>query len=98
MQIRQVPKTNKFCTIFVQNRLFAYAKTKTQISCIVTVQLICVFVFAYAKSRFSHEAAHFRFDKEKGLCMKGDNQRFTTVRFDSLPSVKKFGMSFYFIN
>ena len=28
------------------------------ISCAVTVQLICVFVFAYAKSRFSHEAAH----------------------------------------
>ena len=22
-------------------------------------QLICVFVFAYAKSRFSHDAAHF---------------------------------------
>ena len=27
------------------------------ISCTVTVQLICVFVFAYAKSRFSHGAA-----------------------------------------
>ena len=25
---------------------------------IVTVQLNCVFVFAYAKSRFSHDAAH----------------------------------------
>ena len=24
----------------------------------VTAQLICTFVFAYAKSRFSHEAAH----------------------------------------
>ena len=35
---------------------------------------------------------NFRFDKDTGLCMKGDNQRFTTVRFDSLPSVKKFGM------
>ena len=33
------------------------AKTKTLISCAVTVQLICAFVFAYAKSRFSHEAA-----------------------------------------
>ena len=25
--------------------------------CVVTVQLICAFVLAYAKSRFSHEAA-----------------------------------------
>ena len=25
----------------------------------VTAQLICAFVFAYAKSRFSHDAAHF---------------------------------------
>ena len=30
------------------------AKTKALISCTVTAQLICVFVFAYAKSRFSH--------------------------------------------
>ena len=28
------------------------AKTKTLISCAVTVQLICTFVFAYAKCRF----------------------------------------------
>ena len=41
------------CTIFV-------AKTKALISCIVTAQLIRVFVFAYAKSRFSHDAAQFR--------------------------------------
>ena len=43
------------------------AKTKALISCTVTVQLICAsvtpqliwtFVFAYTKSRFSHEAAH----------------------------------------
>ena len=33
-------------------------KTKVLISCAVTAQLICVFVFAYAKSRFSHDAAH----------------------------------------
>ena len=30
------------------------AKTKALISCAVTAQLICVFVFAYAKSRLSH--------------------------------------------
>ena len=40
------------CTIYV-------AKTKTLISFAVTAKLICVFVFAYAKWWFSHEAAHF---------------------------------------
>ena len=30
-------------------------KTKVLISCSVTAQLICVFVFEYAKSSFSHE-------------------------------------------
>ena len=33
------------------------AKTKALISFAVTVKLICFFVFAYAKSRFSHDAA-----------------------------------------
>ena len=33
-------------------------KTKALISFAVTAKLICVFVFAYAKSRFSHDAAH----------------------------------------
>ena len=39
------------CTIRV-------AKTKALISFAVTAKLICVFVFAYAKSRFSHNEAH----------------------------------------
>ena len=39
------------CTSYV-------AKTKALISCAVTVQLICDFDFAYAKSWLSHEAAH----------------------------------------
>ena len=34
------------------------AKTKALISFAVTVKLICVFVFVYAKSWFSHEEAH----------------------------------------
>ena len=34
------------------------AKTKALISCAITAQLICVFVFAYAKIRFSHTDAH----------------------------------------
>ena len=35
-------------------------KTKALISFGVTVKLICVFVFAYAKSRFSHDAARIK--------------------------------------
>ena len=34
------------------------AKTKALISFAVTAKLICVFVFAYTKLRFSHNAAH----------------------------------------
>ena len=33
-------------------------KTKALISFAVTAKLISVFVFAYAKSHFSHDAAH----------------------------------------
>ena len=33
------------------------AKTKVLISCVVTTQLICACVFAYVKSRFSHDKA-----------------------------------------
>ena len=37
------------------------AKTKALISCEVSAQLlICAFVFAYAISRFSHDAAQIR--------------------------------------
>ena len=39
------------CTSYV-------AKTKALISFAVTAKLICVFVFAYAKSRFSLDEAH----------------------------------------
>ena len=34
------------------------AKTKALIRFVVTVKLICVFVFAYVKRLFSHDAAH----------------------------------------
>ena len=33
-------------------------KTKALISFAVTAKLVCVFVFVYAKSRFSHDEAH----------------------------------------
>ena len=35
-------------------------KTNVLISCTVTVQLICAFVFVYATVRFSHEGAHMK--------------------------------------
>ena len=38
------------CTSYV-------AKTKVLISCMVTTQLICIFVFTYTKGRFSHDVA-----------------------------------------
>ena len=41
------------CTIYI-------VKTKALISCVVIMQLICVFVLEYAKSSFSHEAAHIK--------------------------------------
>ena len=37
---------------------FNVAKTKALISFAVTAKLMCVFVFAYAKSRFSYDVAH----------------------------------------
>ena len=36
--------------------LSVLAKTKALISCAATMQLICAFVYAYAKSRFSYDA------------------------------------------
>ena len=43
------------------------AKTKALISFAVTVQLICVFVFAYAKNRLSHDAANITFAWQTSL-------------------------------
>ena len=40
------------------NELYYVAKTKGPMSCAVTAQLIRIFVFAYAKIRFSHDADH----------------------------------------
>ena len=40
-------------------------KTKALISFAVTTKLICVFVFAYAKSRFSHDAVHIHLLKDR---------------------------------
>ena len=47
-------REKKDCTIYVLR------KRKVLISCMVTVQLICGYVFACAKIRFSHDAAHLK--------------------------------------
>ena len=47
-------KKKKDCTI-------REVKTEMLISCAVTAQLICTFVFAYADCWFSHAAAHILF-------------------------------------
>ena len=58
VQIQKMARGLKFrkkrdCTIYV-------AKTMALISCSITAQLICAFVFAYnMKSSFFHEVAHF---------------------------------------
>ena len=46
----------KFGILKVDSTIRA-AKTKALISFGVTAKLICIFVFAYAKSRFSHKEA-----------------------------------------
>ena len=48
------------------------AKTKVLISCAVTAQLICTFVFVYAKTRFKHETAHFGSDLAFKLFSEGE--------------------------
>ena len=45
------------CTFFV-------AKMKALISCVVTAQMICTFLFAHAKSRFSHCPAHLFYQED----------------------------------
>ena len=48
------------------------AKTKALISFTVTAKLICVFVFAYAKCWFSHDAAHMNFVARKPVLRVSD--------------------------
>ena len=47
----KILRMQRNCTIYV-------AKTKALNSCMVTVQLACTFVLAYAKSRFFHETVN----------------------------------------
>ena len=58
------------CTIYE-------AKTMVLISCAVTPQLICAFVFAYAKSRFSHDAAQLFHKEVEASHLDKQNQMIT---------------------
>ena len=62
-------KFQRDCTFFV-------AKAKALISCTVTVQLICTFVFANAKIRFSHDAAHLTVHTKLNLYSLGSMRHF----------------------
>ena len=46
VELNKVPTYEPHC----EKTVFAYAKTKTQISCAVTAQLISAFVFCYTDS------------------------------------------------
>ena len=48
------------------DRTINLAKTKALISFAVSAKLICVFVFAHTKSRFSHDAAHIMLISSQG--------------------------------
>ena len=50
--------------------IICVAKTKALISCAVTAQLICGFVFAYAKSRLSQDVAQITVLGNLEKCVK----------------------------
>ena len=51
------------------------AKTKALISCVVTAQLICTFVFTYADCLFSYVAAHFVYEvRDAGLLVGANSE------------------------
>ena len=61
----QIKEVEGLCYLYNKNKGADYRAadlllcfTKVLISCAITGQLICAFVFTSAKSRFSHEAAH----------------------------------------
>ena len=59
------------------------AKTKALISCAVTAQLICVFVFTFVKSRFSPNEAHFKIWNPKFQCMLSGTLPCTDLKMDN---------------
>ena len=65
------------------------AKTKALISFAVTGKLICVFVFTYAKSRFSHnEAQLFVLNKLMEMRFSGDMSNITALYASESEQIK----------
>ena len=62
------------------------------ISCMVTAYLICVFVFAYAKNKFSHDAAHLLVCLNK---MDTDGKK-TEVQFNLIITVISLLLEFQY--
>ena len=67
------------CTMYV-------VKTMALISFAMTALLICVFVFAYTKSRFSHDEAHMKrlTDILSGSVFIYDSNLLCLARFDRI--------------
>ena len=59
VQLQKMARGLKFRIYKVEGLYYLCRETKALISFGVTAKLICVFVFAYAKCWFSHDAAHF---------------------------------------
>ena len=60
VQPHKMAKGLEFRTYKVEGLYYPSSETKALISFAVTAKLICVFVFAYAKRLFTHDAAHIR--------------------------------------
>ena len=58
VQPQKMTRGLKFRIYVEEGLYYPYSENKALISCAVTAQLICVFVFAYAKSRVSNNEAH----------------------------------------
>ena len=70
------------------------AKTKALISCVISAQLICIFVFAYAKIRFSHTKAHALQDIDETVSERlwGLTEMFPNVVRNSCSATAKFSV------
>ena len=58
VQLQKMARGLKFSIRKKMDCTIRVAKTKALINFAVTAKLICVFVFAYAKNKFSHDSAH----------------------------------------
>ena len=68
VQPQKVARGLKFQIYKVEGLYYLYVgKARALISFTVTPKLICIFVFAYAKSRFSHDAAQITYANSTGM-------------------------------